>query len=293
MVDEPDTPGRLSETSEPSAPPETGDSAQAPGPSVRRINTSVPHSARIWNYLLGGKDNYPVDRTAGDTICEVFPGMVDIARHSRHMLTRVVRFLADDAGIRQFLDIGTGLPTVDNTHEVAQRVAPDSRIVYVDNDPLVLVHAEALLTSTREGATDYIEADVRDPDIILRAASKTLDFSRPTALMLMGILGLVTDYDETRAIVNRLMDALPSGSYLALYDGTDTDPAYVQALRSHNARSGVIPYTARSPALIARYFDGLTLLDPGVTSVAHWRPEPNLWGEPPEVASYGGLAYKP
>ncbi|WP_405148663.1 SAM-dependent methyltransferase [Sphaerisporangium sp. NBC_01403] len=261
--------------------------------NAARINTAVPHSARIWNYLLGGKDNYPVDRLAGDKVSEVFPGMVDIARHSRHMLARTVRFLAGEAGIRQFLDIGTGLPTVDNTHEVAQRVAPESRIVYVDNDPLVLVHAQALLTSTPEGATDYIEADVRDPELILEAAGKTLDFSRPTALMLMGILGLVSDYDETRSIVNRLMSALPSGSYLALYDGADTDPAYVQAMRRHNSGSGVVPYTPRSPELIAGYFEGLELLEPGIVSVTRWRPDPNPWGEAPEVACAGGVARKP
>ena len=257
-----------------------------------QINTTVPHSARIWNYLLGGKDNYLVDRQAGDLIRGTFPGMVDIARHSRQMLVRAVRFLAGDAGIRQYLDIGTGLPTVDNTHEVAQRVAPDARIVYVDNDPLVLVHAQALLRSTPGGATDYVEADVRDPELILRAAEKTLDFGRPTALMLMGILGLVDDYDQARSIVNRLMDALPSGSYLALYDGTDTDPAYVAALTRHNAGKGVVPYTARSPELIAGYFDGLTLLEPGVVSVPSWRPDPNPWGAAQEVACWGGIARK-
>ncbi|GHH70211.1 hypothetical protein GCM10017673_21710 [Streptosporangium violaceochromogenes] len=257
-----------------------------------QLNTNVPHSARIWNYLLGGKDNYLADRQAGDRIRQVFPGMVDIARHSRYMLARTVRFLAE-AGVRQFLDIGTGLPTVDNTHQVAQRVAAESRVVYVDNDPLVLVHAQALLTSTPQGATDYIEADVRDPGLILREAARTLDLTRPTALMLMGILGLVTDYDEARSIVNRLMAALPSGSYLALYDGTDTDPAYVEALRRHNEGPGVVPYTPRSPERIAGYFDGLTLLEPGVVPVTRWRPDPNPWGAAPEVACAGGVARRP
>ncbi|GII76669.1 hypothetical protein Sru01_16510 [Sphaerisporangium rufum] len=255
------------------------------------IDTSVPHSARIWNYMLGGKDNYPADRQAGDRIREIFPGMADVALHSRHMLRRCVRHLAEEAGIRQFLDIGTGLPTVDNTHEVAQRVAPESRIVYVDNDPLVLVHAQALLTSTPQGATDYIEADVRDPELILREAARTLDFTRPTALMLMGILGLVPDYDEARSVVDRLMAALPSGSYLALYDGSDTDPDYVQALSTHNARKGVTPYTPRSPELIAGYFTGFDLVDPGVVPVTHWRPDP--WDTPRDIACAGGLARKP
>ncbi|MET8143929.1 SAM-dependent methyltransferase [Sphaerisporangium sp. NPDC005288] len=283
-----------SETELPAA--ETEVPANAPDdlerPAPPRINTSVPHSARIWNYLLGGKDNYPVDRMAGDKIREVFPGMVDIARHSRHMLTRAVRFLADEAGIRQFLDIGTGLPTVDNTHEVAQRLAPESRIVYVDNDPLVLVHAQALLTSTPEGATDYIEADVRDPEFILAEAAKTLDFTKPTALMLMGILGLVPDYDEARSIVNRLMDALPPGSYLALYDGADTDPSYVEALRRHNAGPDVVGYTPRSPEQIAGYFEGFTVLEPGIVSVSRWRVDPGLWNQAAEVACVGGVAHK-
>ncbi|MEU8383544.1 SAM-dependent methyltransferase [Streptosporangium sp. NPDC048865] len=260
---------------------------------MERIDAEVPHSARIWNYLLGGKDNFAVDREAGERVSAVFPGMVDVARHSRYMLARVVRHLAGEAGIRQFLDIGTGLPTVDNTHEVAQRVAPDSRVVYVDNDPLVLVHARALLTSTPEGATDYIESDVRDPEHILREAAKTLDFSRPTALMLMGIMGLIGDHDEALSIVRRLMRDLPSGSYLALYDGVDTDPAYVEAMRRHNSGSGVVAYTPRSPELIARYFDGLTLLEPGVVPVQRWRPDPAPWGEVPEVACAGGVARKP
>ncbi|GAA5077921.1 hypothetical protein HNP84_003986 [Thermocatellispora tengchongensis] len=268
------------------------DEPTGPRDSVPVIDTSVPHSARVWNYMLGGKDHYPVDRMAGEKIREVFPGMVDIARQSRHMLTRVVRFLAGEAGIRQFLDIGTGLPTEDNTHEVAQRIAPESRIVYVDNDPLVLVHAAALLTSTEEGATDYIQADVRDPEFILREAAKTLDFSKPTALMLMGIMGLVADYDEARAVVSRLLRELPSGSYLALYDGTDTDPAYVKALGGYNRGSGAIPYTPRSPEMIERFFTGLELLEPGVVSVPLWRPDPNPWGTASEVACYGGVALK-
>ncbi|TDD83612.1 SAM-dependent methyltransferase [Actinomadura darangshiensis] len=261
--------------------------------SEPEIDTTVPHSARVWNYLLGGKDNYPVDRLAGDQVFQTFPGMVDMTRHSRHMLTRVVRYLAGEAGIRQFLDIGTGLPTMDNTHEVAQRVAPASRIVYVDNDPLVLVHARALLTGSPEGATDYIEADVRDPDTILEQAARTLDFTRPTGLMLLGILGLVSDYDEARSIVARLVAALPPGSYLAVYDGTDTDPAYVEAIRHYNAGSGAVPYTPRSPEQIARYLDGLEVLEPGVVTVTRWRPEPSPWGEAPEVACAGGVARKP
>lgn len=258
-----------------------------------KIDTSVPHSARVWNCLLGGKDHYLVDREAADKVCEIFPGMVDITRQSRYMLARVVRYLAGEGRIRQFLDIGTGLPTVDNTHEVAQGVAPESRVVYVDNDALVLVHAQTLLTSAPEGVTDYIEADVREPDTIVRNAAKTLDFTRPIGLMLMGILGLVRDYDEARSITNRLMEALPAGSYLALYDGTDTDPAYVGAIGGYNRGSGAAPYTPRSPEQITRFFDGLELLEPGVVTVSRWRPEPNRWDEPAEVACAGGVGRKP
>ncbi|SDJ56000.1 SAM-dependent methyltransferase [Streptomyces indicus] len=258
-----------------------------------RIDVSRPHSARIWNYLLGGKDNYEVDRMAGDKVVEVYPGMRDVTRQSRLMLTRVVSHLAGEAGIRQFLDIGTGLPSANNTHEVAQSIAPDARIVYVDNDPLVLVHAQALLTSTPEGACDYIEADVRDPETILREAARTLDFSQPVALMLMGILGLVTDEQKPQALVDRLLAALPSGSYLALYDGSDADPAYVEAITRHNKNSGAVPYTPRSIEQIARYFDGLELLEPGVVSVERWRPEPNRWGEAVPVSCAGGVARKP
>ncbi|HEY7488663.1 MAG TPA: SAM-dependent methyltransferase [Streptosporangiaceae bacterium] len=257
------------------------------------VDTSVPHSARIWNYLLGGKDNYPVDRLAGDKVMEVFPGMADVARQSRYMLVRVIHYLAGDSGIRQFLDIGTGLPTADNTHEVAQRLAPESRIVYVDNDPLVLVHAQVLLASSPEGACDYIEANVRDPERILAEAARTLDFNRPVALMLMGILGLVGDYDEARSIVRRLLAALPSGSYLALYDGADIDPAYVEALRGFNERSGAVPYTARSTEQIAGYFAGLELIEPGIVSVSRWRLEPGAGAAPPIVAGVGGVGRKP
>src|ERR687895_604966 len=180
------------------------------------IDTSVPHSARIWNYWLGGKDNFPVDRLAGDDYIQTFPGILDVARLTRQFLIRAVNYLAGDAGIRQFLDVGTGLPTVDNTHEVAQRVAPESKIVYVDNDPLVLVHAQALLTSTPGGVTDYIHADLHDPDGILRGAKRTLDFTRPVAITLLGVLWHIMDDDEAYAVIDRLVDEAAPGSYLAI-----------------------------------------------------------------------------
>lgn len=257
-----------------------------------RIDTTVPHSARIWNYLLGGKDHYAVDRAAGDKISDIFPGMVGITRHSRAFTGRVVRHLAGEAGIRQFLDIGTGLPTVDNTHEIAQRVAPECRIVYVDNDPLVLAHAQALLTSTPQGRTSYLHADVRDPEEILRAASATLDLDRPVGLMLMGILGLVDDYDRARAVVAELMAALAPGSYLGFNDGSSTDPDYVEAIRRFNTDSGAVPYTPRSPEEMMRFFDGLEVLEPGLVSCPHWRPEALPFGEPPNVAVWGGVGRK-
>ncbi|WP_026410955.1 SAM-dependent methyltransferase [Actinomadura oligospora] len=257
------------------------------------IDTNVPHSARVWNYWLGGKDNYPADREVGEKVRAVYPAIVDVARHSRLFLGRAVRFLASDVGIRQFLDIGTGLPTADNTHEVAQRVAPESRIVYVDNDPLVLVHARALLSSTPEGACDYLAADVRDPGTILRQAAKTLDLTRPVALMMLGILGNIWDDAEAMAIRDQLMKALPSGSYLVLEDGTDAvDPDAAADAERTRAEAGD-PYRLRTPEQIAAFFHDLDLLDPGIVSVSHWRPEPNRWGPPPEVTAFCGVALKP
>ena len=257
------------------------------------IDTRVPHSARIWNYWLGGKDNYAVDRAAGDEYARAFPGIRDVARASRHFLTRTIRYLAEEAGIRQFLDVGTGLPTAENTHEVAQRAAPESRIVYVDNDPLVLAHARALLTSTPEGATAYIDADLREPDKILAEAATTLDFTKPIALILSGVLGHVVDTGEARSIARRLMDALPSGSYLSLNDGTSVvaGEAYEEAAETYN-ESGALPYVLRTPEEIASFFDGLELVQPGVVSCPQWRPEATASG-PSEVDAFGGVGRKP
>ncbi|MEU8802115.1 SAM-dependent methyltransferase [Spirillospora sp. NPDC048819] len=259
-----------------------------------RIDKSVPHSARIWNYWLGGKDNYPVDRAAGDQYRETFPGVVDVARASRLFLTRSVRYLAAEAGIRQFLDVGTGLPTVDNTHEVAQRVAPDARVVYVDNDPLVLVHARALLTSTPEGHTDYIEADLHDPGHILDVAAKTLDFTRPVGLILSGIMGHVPDGDEARSIVRALLDPLPSGSHLSLNDGTSVvaGEAVEDAQKDYN-EGGSVPYQLRSPEEIGHFFDGLELVEPGLVSCPLWRPESAALGAAAPVDAFGAVGRKP
>ncbi|WP_231334519.1 SAM-dependent methyltransferase [Actinomadura graeca] len=255
------------------------------------IDTSVPHSARIWNYWLGGKDNFPVDQQAGQEYVRVFPGIVDLARHSRAFLTRVVRYLAEKEGIRQFLDIGTGLPTEDNTHEVAQRVAPDSRIVYVDNDPLVLVHARALLTSTPEGATAYVDADLHDPSTILREAATTLNFGQPIALMLMGTMGHVPDDATARELVRRLLAGLPPDSFLALNAGTDTDESFAEAQEGYD-ETGAVPYRLRRPDQIARFFDGLEIVEPGIVPVNRWRPEPSPFEPVPDAHAYGGVGKK-
>ena len=259
-----------------------------------QIDTTVPHSARVWNYFLGGKDYYPVDREAGEQYRQVFPEITDIARTDRAFLGRAVRYLTGEAGVRQFLDIGTGLPTMDNTHEVAQRAVPESRIVYVDNDPLVLVHAMALLASSPPGVTDYIEADLREPGKILEAAAKTLDFTQPVAIMLLGILHFI-DYDEALPVVARLLNAVPSGSYLALTHATldlsDAD-ANAQAQAEFNDKAAV-PITPRTRAEITRFFDGLELVEPGLVSMSRWRPEATPFGEPAEVAGFCGLGRKP
>ena len=259
------------------------------------IDTTVPHSARIWNYWLGGKDNYPVDRAAGDQFLKAYPGMAAEARANRQFLSRAIRYLVIKAGVRQFLDIGTGLPTADNTHEIAQRLNPACRIVYVDNDPLVLAHARALLTSTPEGVTDYVDADLHDPDAILDAAANTLDFSVPIALILSGIMGHIADNGGPHAIVRRLMDRLPSGSYLMLQDGTTVSQANADALEDCNS-SGAIPYNLRAPEEIVRYFDGLDVVEPGVIPIQQWRPDPEDPAGPAEpfayVNTFGGIGRK-
>jgi S-adenosyl methyltransferase len=257
-----------------------------------QFDASVPQTARIWNYWLGGKDYFPADQAVGDQILEAFPAIVENARASRAFLARAVRYLAGEAGIRQFLDIGTGLPTASNTHQVAQAVAPECRIVYVDNDPIVLAHARALLTSSPEGKTAYIDADLRDPDTILRGAAQTLDFTQPIAVMLMGILGHIADDDEARSIVKRLVDAVCSGSYLTMNDGTDTSEEVVEASRIWN-ESANPTYHLRSPDRIARFFDGLELVEPGVVSPPRWRPEPSPSGLPAEIDSCCGAGRKP
>jgi SAM-dependent methyltransferase len=256
------------------------------------LDTSVPHSARIWNYWLGGKDNFAVDREAGDDFLSVYPLQLDKALACRRFLARTVRHLVTEAGIRQFLDVGTGLPTAENTHQVAQRLAPESRIVYVDNDPLVLAHARALLTSSPRGVTRYIDADMHDPDTILGEAARVLDLDRPVALLMIGVLGHVADHDEARSIVARLLAGLPAGSYLVESDGTDASPAYLAAIERYRD-SGGVPYNARTHEQIAAFYAGLELVEPGVVPIHLWRPDPT-WGETPvDVSESGGVGRKP
>jgi hypothetical protein len=257
------------------------------------INREVPQTARIWNYWLGGKDHFEVDRQVGDDILKIIPDMALMARATRQFLQRAVRHLAADLGVRQFLDIGTGLPTADNTHQVAQGAVPSARVVYVDNDPLVLAHARALLTSSAEGKTAYLDADLRDPDAILAGAAETLDFDEPIALLLMGILGHITDYDEARSIVERLVRGLPSGSHLALYDATNVvDPATAAAIEIWN-RSAEPPYVLRTPQQLEGFFEGLEILPPGVVSCPLWHPPAADIGEAAEMDEFGGVGRKP
>ncbi|MGH3979676.1 MAG: SAM-dependent methyltransferase [Pseudonocardiaceae bacterium] len=259
------------------------------------IDTSRPHTARVWNYWLGGKDNYPVDREVGEQALAVAPRWTDTARAVRGFLVRAVRHLAGEVGIRQFLDIGTGLPTVNNTHEVAQATAPQCRIVYVDNDPLIMAHARALLTSSPQGATDYIHADLHDPDVIVREAARTLDFTQPVVLMLLGIVNHIMDDDEAHAIVDGLMDALPAGSYLMLSHPTTEvhGEAVEECMRLWNESGGIPPIVARSHQELTRFFDRLELLEPGVVTDSLWRPEPSQLGHPVEVYEFCGVGLKP
>jgi len=238
------------------------------------FDPTVAHSARIYDYWLGGKDNFAADREAAKQAIAANPGIVFDVRANRAFLARAVGYLADERGIRQFLDLGTGLPTANNTHEVAQSVAPDSRIVYVDSDPIVLTHARALLTSSPAGATAYLDADLRELDQILPPAAQTLDFSKPVAVMLLIVLHLIPDSDDPYGIVARLMDSLAPGSYLVIsHPASDIKPAAIAEMTKRiNARLGPARGTMRDRGEITRFFDGLQLLEPGVVQPQAWRP---------------------
>ena len=269
-----------------------GRAEAAPVPSG--IDTTVAHQARIYDYWLGGKDNFAVDREAAEQAIAAYPPILRGVRAQRAFLARAVRYLVEEAGIRQFLDIGTGIPTANNTHEVAQAAAPGARVVYVDNDPMVLTHARALLTSTPEGATAYLDADLRDPYKILAGAADLLDFRQPVAVLLIGILQLIPDRNDPYAIVARLLGAVPAGSWLALYHpASDIDRHRVaEAVRRVNARSAGTT-TLRSHGEISRFFTGLHLLAPGLVQVQRWRPGAAAPDDGEEIAAYAGLARKP
>jgi O-methyltransferase involved in polyketide biosynthesis len=256
------------------------------------LNTSVPHSARLWNYWLGGTDNFEADRHAGDEIARRLPSIIALAREDRAFLRRMVRHLVAERGIRQILDIGSGLPTADNSHEVAQRTAPDTRIVYVDNDPLVLVHARQLLAGSAEGRIDYVEADLHAPATILRRAAGTLDLDRPVAVTLLGIVHFILDDDAARTVIRDLVDAVPSGSYLAIAHGCrDINTAQADDIVAFWNEHGTPKIKYRSAAQIAAFFDGLEMLDPGVVPCNRWRPDHETGAE--DVNQYCAVARKP
>jgi hypothetical protein len=258
------------------------------------LDTGVPHIARVYNYWLGGTDNFPADRAAAEQVMASFPDITVSVRAQRAFLGRAVRYLVTEAGLRQFLDLGTGLPSAGNTHEVAQHAAPESRVVYVDNDPIVAAHARTLLTSSAEGATDYLDADVRDTGRILQAAAGTLDLSRPAAVMLLGVLHCIPDDDQPNAITGQLMAALAPGSYLVIsHPASDVATEQMtQSTRGYNQQSPV-QLTMRSHAQVSQFFAGLDLVPPGVVQLHRWRPGTAGPEQDHELANYGGVGRKP
>ena len=262
------------------------------------VDAGTPHPARMWNYWLGGRDYFAADRSAADQLGRDFPHLAEIARAERAFLVRAVRFLAGPARIRQFLDIGAGLPTGGNTHEIAQRIAPDTGIVYADNDPVVLAHARALLAnpvlaSSPEGAVRYIDADLRDVAAVMAGSARTLDHARPVALVLLGVLGYVDDHGAARSITSQLMDALPSGSYLAIADGVTTSEFLSNVQQRYNEHA-VTPYHLRRPDQLASFFDGLDPVEPGVVPCPLWKPDVRDPDTTPsgQAAAYCGVARK-
>jgi hypothetical protein len=262
------------------------------GGAGAEFDTSVAHIARVYDYWLGGKDNFAADRAAGRQVIDLWPDTVHSVRANRAFLARAVRFLAGQAGIRQFLDIGTGIPTANNTHEVAQSIAPDSRVVYVDNDPIVLAHARALLVSRPEGATAYIDADARDPARILAEAARVIDFSRPVAIMLIAILHMVEDREDPGGLVRTLMDAVPPGSYLALSHPAGDTIAAAPAIQRRLSELMGQPVTLRDRAAAVKFFEGLEMVDPGMVKAAQWRPTGAAEAGAPG-ALWVGVARKP
>ena len=261
--------------------------------ATARLDTGIPHSARLWNYWLGGKDNFAADRAVADQILAMVPEMVASARADRAFLGRVVRYLAGEVGIRDFLDVGTGIPTAENTHEVAQRVAPSSRIVYVDNDPMVLVHARALLTSHPDGKTDYLDADLRDPATIIEGARRTLRWDRPIAVIMLGVLNFVPEDDDAARLVRQVVDEIPSGSYVAISHPTnEINGETMEAALRHWNEGPAAKMVLRSAGQVKRLFGDLELVEPGVVSCSLWHPDKS--DEPVEpVPHFGGVGRKP
>jgi S-adenosyl methyltransferase len=257
------------------------------------FDTGVPHIARVYDYWLGGTDNFAADRELGERTLQAYPNLALSVRANRAFLARAVRFLAAEAGIRQFLDIGTGIPTANNTHEVAQRIAPESRIVYADNDPIVLAHAKALLTSTPAGACAYLDADLRDPDTILAAAADTLDFGQPVAVMLIAVMHFIGDDAEATTIMNRLTGACAPGSFVALsHAASDIDAEQMAEMVRRLNQTSAEKTTLRDRAGVTRLFDGLELAEPGVIRAAEWRPDSAAEAATP-AALWAGVARKP
>jgi S-adenosyl methyltransferase len=257
------------------------------------FDTSVPHIARVYDYWLGGKDNFAADRELGEQTLQAYPNLVHSVRANRAFLARTVRFLAGEMGIRQFLDIGTGIPTANNTHEVAQKIAPESRIVYVDNDPIVLSHAKALLKSDPKGACAYIDADLRDPDAIVAEAADTLDFGQPVAIMLIAVMHFIGDDAQAGAIIGRLTAACVPGSYVVIsHAASDIDAEQQTEMVRRLNQSVAQKATLRDQAGITRLFAGLELAEPGVVRVSDWRPDSDLEAVRP-TGLRGGVARKP
>jgi hypothetical protein len=256
-----------------------------------KLRTDVAHPARVYDYWLGGKDNFPADREAAEGVIAANPYVLPGVRANRAFLHRAVSYLAGEAGIRQFLDLGAGLPTVRNTHEVAQEIAPDTKVVYVDNDPMVLTHARALLRSAPEGATAYVQADIREMDEVLAGAAETLDFGQPVAVMALMVLQYVPDSDEPWGIVERVLGQLPAGSHLTVSDTVrDIDTARVSAGTARlNQRMGPTQLTLRTRSGFSRFFDGLDLVEPGIVTVPDWRGP----GSEYPIPCYAGMGRKP
>lgn len=261
---------------------------------ISKIDTSVAHPARIYDYWLGGKDNFTADREAGELVIASRPGLRESVRANRAFLGRVVPLLAGELGIRQFLDIGTGIPSANNTHEVAQRVASDARVVYTDNDPIVLAHARALLTGSSLGATAYLDCDLRDTDALLEQTAGMLDFSQPVAIMMLGVLHLIPDDEDPWGIVAKLVAAVPSGSYLVItHPASDLLPeTQGEASRRYNEHVAT-HQKLRDRAEVARFFDGLELLEPGLVQWHRWRPEAKDAAPDDFKSGHCGVARKP